>query len=279
MSAPQIEAAPIPELQPPAAASPRVLRVWPAVVIAAGYWVAMTVISQLDLVISHGFFSAVGASLLTGLLFLTWLLTRRAIPGRDRLILCFALIVAGAIVKFLGDGSVGVVGLLFAGPGFLCTGWAVWLLIARRWSPATIRNGLLVVLALVCAQFSLIRINGIDGQQKASISPRWERSAEDLYLAERAAAAAASPASGTLDSEANRPLVLSAGDWPGFRGENRQGELHGTKIATDWKAAPPKLVWKHRIGPAWSSFVVLGNRLFTQEQRGEEEAVVCLDAA
>jgi outer membrane protein assembly factor BamB len=55
--------------------------------------------------------------------------------------------------------------------------------------------------------------------------------------------------------------------------------LHGATIATYWKATPPKLIWKQRIGPAWSSFVVLGNRLFTQEQRGEDEAVVCLDAA
>ncbi len=74
-------------------------------------------------------------------------------------------------------------------------------------------------------------------------------------------------------------LTLASGDWPDFRGENRQGELHGAQIPTDWKAAPPKLLWKQRIGPAWSSLVVLGNRLFTQEQRGKDEAVVCLDAA
>ena len=34
-------------------------------------------------------------------------------------------------------------------------------------------------------------------------------------------------------------------------------------------------MWKHRIGPGWGSFAVVGNRLFTQEQRGADEVVVC----
>src|SRR5581483_8563696 len=32
-------------------------------------------------------------------------------------------------------------------------------------------------------------------------------------------------------------------------------------------------------GPAWSSVIVVGDRLFTQEQRDDKEAVVCYDAA
>ena len=44
-------------------------------------------------------------------------------------------------------------GIVFAGPGILCTAWAVWLLVARKWSPSVIRNGLLVLLVLVWGQF------------------------------------------------------------------------------------------------------------------------------
>src|SRR5262249_7875394 len=74
-------------------------------------------------------------------------------------------------------------------------------------------------------------------------------------------------------------LSLRPGDWPGFRGPNRDGSLRAVRIATDWDAAPPKQLWRRRVGPAWSSVVIVGGRLFTQEQLGEGEAVVCRDAA
>jgi outer membrane protein assembly factor BamB len=275
MSAPVTQSETIPQPDTPVAKPRPRLRVWPAVVIAVAYWVAFATIMLLDMVISSTFFATVIVSFVTGLAFMIWLYSRRALPGKERLILFAALVVATVIVIALGDPSVGPVGLLFAGPGFLCTAAAVWLLIARKWSPRVIRNGLLVLLVLIWGQFLAIRINGVDGRQQASISARWEKSAEDLYLAEHASTATA-----TSSQPADKhPLTLASGDWPDFRGENRQGELHGVKIATDWKAAPPKLLWKQRIGPAWSSLVVLGNRLFTQEQRGKDEAVVCLDAA
>jgi outer membrane protein assembly factor BamB len=277
MSNPLTAAQSTPETASPVAAPPRVLRVWPPVVLAIVYWVTMATLSTLDLPIFAGFFSAVGASLLTGLLFLIWFSTRRALPGRDRILLILAAVAAAVVVGLASDKSVGFQGLVFIGPPLLVTGAAIWLLIARHWSPAVIRNGLLVTLALVWGVFTIVRINGVDGDQKASMSWRWSTSAEDLYLAQRGSSS--TPAAPSTGSAATQTLALAPGDWAGFRGENRQGELHGAKIATDWKAAPPKLLWKQRIGPAWSSFVVLGNRLVTQEQRGDEEAVVCLDAA
>ena len=70
---------------------------------------------------------------------------------------------------------------------------------------------------------------------------------------------------------------LSAGDWPGFRGPNRDGKLTGTTINADWSAHPPKLLWRHVVGPGWSSFCVVGNNAYTQEQRGEMEVVACYD--
>jgi outer membrane protein assembly factor BamB len=74
------------------------------------------------------------------------------------------------------------------------------------------------------------------------------------------------------------PFELQPGDWPGFRGPNRDSVVHGVKLATDWNTSPPHAVWRRRVGPAWSSFVAVGDRLFTQEQRGEMETVVCLAA-
>jgi outer membrane protein assembly factor BamB len=74
------------------------------------------------------------------------------------------------------------------------------------------------------------------------------------------------------------PASLSPDDWPEFRGPGRDGVVRGVRIGTDWNANPPKLLWRDRVGPAWSSMIVVGNRLYTQEQRGQSEAVVCRDA-
>jgi outer membrane protein assembly factor BamB len=55
--------------------------------------------------------------------------------------------------------------------------------------------------------------------------------------------------------------------------------LHHVNLNTDWTSQPPRELWRRRVGPGWSSFAVVGDRAFTQEQRGEFEAVVCLDVA
>jgi len=73
-------------------------------------------------------------------------------------------------------------------------------------------------------------------------------------------------------------LEVTAEDWPRFGGANEDHTVTDAFIRRDWDTNPPKQLWRHPIGPGWSSFAAVGDLLFTQEQRGEQEAVVCYEA-
>src|SRR5690349_11896260 len=94
-------------------------------------------------------------------------------------------------------------------------------------------------------------------------------------------ASAAKSASATAPAARDRSAITNAlahPEWPGFRGANRDGRYLGPKISTNWRAQPPRQLWKIPVGPAWSSFAVAGHLLVTQGQMGPKEAVVCYDA-
>src|SRR5262249_43917616 len=174
------------------------------------------------------------------------------------------------------DPSFDVMGVFFFTLPVATTAIVLWLLVTPFLSWPVRRAGLLVVVVLTWGYYTLVRFEGVYGDISASVSFRWIPTAEDKYRAE-----VASGKLGTVkdpEGAMAKPLSLTAGDWPGFRGPKRDGRLTGVTIATNWAEKEPKLVWRHRVGPGWSSFAVVGKRLFTQEQLDADELVVCYEA-
>jgi outer membrane protein assembly factor BamB len=68
-------------------------------------------------------------------------------------------------------------------------------------------------------------------------------------------------------------------DFPQFLGPERNATVRGVRLARDWEARPPRLVWRREVGGGWSGFAVSGDVAVTQEQRGEEEHVVARDVS
>ncbi|HQU42075.1 MAG TPA: hypothetical protein PK867_04650, partial [Pirellulales bacterium] len=142
------------------------------------------------------------------------------------------------------------------------------------------RWGTIAAICLAWTYVSLLRMDGLSGDLKADVHWRWEPTTEETYLAQRGKLVEKSPSPSEADALASADEVVAVeGDWTAFRGPLRNGEARGLEIASDWNKTAPQLVWRQRIGPAWSSMLVIGGRLFTQEQVGDEEAVLCLDAA
>ena len=254
---------------------PRPPRVWPAVVLIGLYWACLGVSSLLEVsgFSKFLFLSAVLALAVLG--YLVWWLSNGRVRWRDRLLVLACAIAAPVVAVFVADKSLGPV-TVFSGVPVMLTAWAVWLLLTRKASRPVWRNGLVVVLFAAACWPALFRMQGLQGSGSADLRWRWTKSSEALYLAQRSGSAPTTRQAHSRPSAA--ALALRPGDWPAFRGANRDSVVRGVTIATDWNTSPPKLLWRQRVGPAWSSVIVVDGRVVTQEQRGPNEAVVCRDA-
>lgn len=181
------------------------------------------------------------------------------------------LIALGAATMLSHPSLVGVGTLLVAIPlGTLAFAVAAILLRNRL----TFSRTWLAILAATCG-FGFVTLmcsDGMWGNGTLDWHWRWQLSAEEKMLAERSTAQPLTDVGIEVDS------WLASPEWPRFRGEDGLSQQHGPKLDVDWEANPPELMWKVAVGPGWSSFVVAGNLLFTQEQLDNHEAVVCYAA-
>jgi outer membrane protein assembly factor BamB len=71
-------------------------------------------------------------------------------------------------------------------------------------------------------------------------------------------------------------LALAA-DWPQFLGPTRNGHSTETGLNLDWRAQPPRVVWKVPLGAGFGSLIVVGDRLYTTAQRARRDYLLCFD--
>jgi outer membrane protein assembly factor BamB len=72
----------------------------------------------------------------------------------------------------------------------------------------------------------------------------------------------------------------SASDWPQWRGPNRDGISTETGLLSDWRAAPPRLLWqKTGLGSGYASVAIVGDRLYTMGDREGQQMVIAIDLA
>jgi outer membrane protein assembly factor BamB len=276
---------------PPAkpAAPVRTPRLWPALVIVLAYWIGWVVVTY---VIDHPFAQFMYyfyGPMAVVLAMLVWWLGFGRQTWLDTLWGIGCIAAYGGMATVLGHPSMRFGMLMYALPVAI-TATVVWLVIMRGTSSWLVRGGLAVVCLLTWGYYTLLRVDGINGNLAAAKSWRWEPTAEDEYLLQLTSVStgsanptapagtdAAAESTERVETTPAAELVATSADWPGFRGPQRDGVLHGVKLDRDWNAHPPKELWRRRVGPGWSSFAVIGDRAFTQEQRADQEAVVCFD--
>jgi outer membrane protein assembly factor BamB len=283
--------------KPLAAAPAKPPRLWPALVLILAYWIGWVAVTPLKEALHvTGFVQFMyyfWAPMIVAAVLLVWALALSRLTWLDRLWFVGWLAVGGGLARLVVERSV-LFGLIMYALPVAMTAAVVWLVVMRGAATWPVRLGLVAASLLSWGYYTLIRVDGINGDLATTRSWRWEPTPEERYLLElrpvsNASAARAVSAAGKTESTGQTELIpprvtaadlaVSAGDWPEFRGVARDGTVRGATIAADWKAQPPKKLWSRRVGPGWSSFVTVGNVAFTQEQRGEEEAIVCFDIA
>jgi outer membrane protein assembly factor BamB len=139
--------------------------------------------------------------------------------------------------------------------------WMMLLLPIGRFRRGAVLIGLISIVAL----FGLsVRSDGIDGQALPKLV--W-----------RIAGQIGAPTA--LAGEAASNSIVSEGDYSRFRGPDALGMSRGAHLARDWSGQPPRQIWRRPVGAGWSAIAVVGSQAFTQEQRDDDECVVCFERA
>jgi outer membrane protein assembly factor BamB len=270
------------------------LRLWPGVIAASllvlgGYVVPVFVPDWAG----YGMMGAVAGALI---IILWWLLFSRA-RWYERLGALVVMIAAlfpehYVVHPSISGGAMGYMAYFLTIPT-LCVALVAWAAVSRRLSVSARGAAAVAAVVIGCLPWTLVRTGGIAGSGKSDLHWRWTPTPEERLLAQAREEPVAAPSPAAVPvtpAPASVAAAVTSADktpaptppvperpaiWPGFRGPNRDGVIHGAPIETDWAKSPPVELWRRKVGPGWSSFAVRGDLIYTQEQRGEDEDVSC----
>jgi len=247
------------------------LRLWPGVIAAALLVLIRFVVPVV--VPDATIFGVLGALVCALAIIVWWLFFSRALWSERvgvLVVMAVTLFATSRVVHAsVANGMMGMMLPIFGIP-LLSLALVAAAVAGRHLSRGPRRASMAAAILLACGAMTLLRTGGITGDGASDFAWRWSQTPEERLLAQAGDEPAALPSSSSSEAGA---------DWPGFRGVERDGVVRGVRIATDWSQSPPKEMWRRPVGPGWSSFAVRGDRLYTQEQRGEDEVVACYNAA
>jgi hypothetical protein len=243
------------------------LRLWPGVVFVALQLLSMHVIPKIA---PEATMYGVIGGLVAGLAVVLWWVFFSRAAWFDRisaLVLITGAVFASPYIlhKSIATGAMGMLFYILVIQS-LSIAFVVWAVATRGLAVGIRRVTMAATILLACGGWALVRTGGFTGEGDHDLAWRWAETPEEQLLANADQVTALPPAATGLTTKA---------DWPGFRGPERNSIVHGVSIETDWAASPPVELWRRPIGPGWSSFAVLGELFYTQEQRGEDEVVAC----
>jgi len=166
----------------------------------------------------------------------------------------------------------------------------IWLVFFSRLRGRTRGVAVIAFFVIAAIAAATLRVRGVTGDFVPVLEWRWAAPSDALLTpfpgpqpapvppnASTVPPTAASPdalaKASTLVAPSSPSIPPVRGDYPQFLGPDRNGIIPGMRLARNWEARPPRLVWRRRVGLGWSGFAVANGVAVTQEQRGGSEMV------
>lgn len=243
---------------------PLPIRAWPGLIVAFIQIVFLVVVISPSYDNFTRFVLMMGGPVLILILMLTWQVLLSRATFREVMWNWFLMPLIALGIVMLTDSTARITFLFYGVPAFMV------LIATLSWFMAKAspwpRIGVTTTLTLLAwAVFPFLKINGFEGSYYPEFAYRWTEVKMDLAT------------EGLVREKVTKQpaeLITSSTDWPAFRGPKRNSRALSPEISLDWETKPPKELWNVEIGPGWSSCTIVGDLLYTQQQRGELEGVV-----